>query len=455
MITSNPIDSDAIRLFLNTIPKDNFAIASVAIPIGWIDPILVFDYAHSESFALYQEDIKNNQSLVFCEKLWSFSARGLDRFKNTQEAFSNIKKNVYYFDANSILTLGYAFTFFENDSSVLDPSLIFISKWYYQAYREKAFLNFCFSIQKNTSIEDCINYINQVFKAIHNHKEKKIAIRPTIKKISPNTKADFIKNINKALEDIRSGLYLKITLARCEDYVVSDTVDIVYLIKLLKKQSIHSTIFLLKKDKDTFFFGATPESLFSIKNKRIVIDALAGSTKRNAIKKIDSMLAKNLLRDSKILHEHELVVEGVKSILKSLGFKYFRVFKTKIKTLLYIHHLYTKITGSLPNELSSFLMIEKLHPTPALGIYPKNSPLEHIAKLESFTRGLYGGGMGWIQANDDAHFFVNIRCALLSKDNLRIYAGCGITKDSQPLFELEESEIKMQSILSLFEVVSK
>ena len=64
--------------------------------------------------------------------------------------------------------------------------------------------------------------------------------------------------------------------------------------------------------------------------------------------------------------------------------------------------------------------------------------------------GLYGGGIGWCDAQGNGTFAVTIRCAAFSPDRTtaRLFAGGGIVADSEPLAELAETQAKFQAMLS-------
>ena len=66
-------------------------------------------------------------------------------------------------------------------------------------------------------------------------------------------------------------------------------------------------------------------------------------------------------------------------------------------------------------------------------------PENNITILENHNRGWYSGTFGWIDNQFNSHFIVGIRSGIIKKDCLNIYAGCGITKDSNPVDEYKES----------------
>lgn len=81
-----------------------------------------------------------------------------------------------------------------------------------------------------------------------------------------------------------------------------------------------------------------------------------------------------------------------------------------------------------------------MHPTPALGGYPKNEALKFIEENEFGTRGLYGAPVGYIDMNDDCEFIVAIRSMLIKQNQTTLFAGCGIVK----ILTLMVSWLKLQ-----------
>ena len=72
-----------------------------------------------------------------------------------------------------------------------------------------------------------------------------------------------------------------------------------------------------------------------------------------------------------------------------------------------------------------------------------------IPALEGLDRGWYAGTVGWADSLGDGEFCVALRCALLHGRLARLYAGCGIVRDSDPASELAESETKLDALLPL------
>ena len=78
---------------------------------------------------------------------------------------------------------------------------------------------------------------------------------------------------------------------------------------------------------------------------------------------------------------------------------------------------------------------------------PKPRAIELISELEGCERGLYSGIVGWYSASGQADFAMVIRSAVFESDRLTIGVGGGITIDSDPVAELEETRLKAQALL--------
>jgi isochorismate synthase len=110
-----------------------------------------------------------------------------------------------------------------------------------------------------------------------------------------------------------------------------------------------------------------------------------------------------------------------------------------------IKHLKTNFKIKInPEDLDS--IIQELHPTPAVCGIPKDFCREVIEKIEKFPRELYAGYIK-IETEDYIQYFVNLRCARLYKNSVHLFVGGGITAQSNPEKEWNETELKSEAVL--------
>src|SRR5699024_8900148 len=110
--------------------------------------------------------------------------------------------------------------------------------------------------------------------------------------------------------------------------------------------------------------------------------------------------------------------------------------------------LFTPMRGRMCNGYAPFLLLNQLHPTPAVGGYPQHKAFKYIRNIEPFNRGWFAGPVGWMNTDGAGEFSVAIRSGLVGPKTATLYAGCGIVADSDPAKEWEETKLKFLPMLS-------
>ena len=115
-------------------------------------------------------------------------------------------------------------------------------------------------------------------------------------------------------------------------------------------------------------------------------------------------------------------------------------------------HLRTSLHSDM-DPVSANRLLNTLHPTPAVCGYPLGVAMDQIARLENYDREYYTGFLGdsGLQGNNAFQFFVNLRCLQIRGAEAYIYVGCGITHDSDPQNEWEETRQKSRTMLAVLE----
>ena len=90
--------------------------------------------------------------------------------------------------------------------------------------------------------------------------------------------------------------------------------------------------------------------------------------------------------------------------------------------------------------------MKKLHPTPAVCGLPKKEAFEFIQENEGYDRGFYAGYLGIDSQRRTKEYFVNLRSAEFCQNQIKIYVGGGVTAESNPQKEWEETELKSGTI---------
>ena len=183
------------------------------------------------------------------------------------------------------------------------------------------------------------------------------------------------------------------------------------------------------------WIGASPEQLVEITKNKLTAHALA-ATKTNYHQKWSN----------KELNEQQIVLNDM---INNLAKYCNDISSSKLQTVsaANLFHLRNSITARSIGKISE--IINSLHPTPAVAGSPKQSSIEYILKNEKNNRKYYTGYLG-ILKEDDCNLFVNIRCAQIIGNKLKVFVGAGITAESIPENEWDEILEKSKTILRIF-----
>ncbi|ORW23482.1 hypothetical protein AWC18_04760 [Mycolicibacter nonchromogenicus] len=205
----------------------------------------------------------------------------------------------------------------------------------------------------------------------------------------------------------------------------------------------------------TVLVGASPELLVAREGDRVICRPFAGSAPRSPDPALDTANGTALAASGKNRHEHQLVVDQLRTALGRLCTELDVAPEPQLSSTSAVWHLNTPITGRLRDTSTTALDLAlALHPTAAVGGVPTAAAVDLITELEG-DRGFYAGAVGWCDADGDGRWVVSIRCAQLSADrrSALAHAGGGIVAESDPDEELDETVTKFGTILSAMGVV--
>lgn len=250
-----------------------------------------------------------------------------------------------------------------------------------------------------------------------------------------DTEFDFVLKTKKAISNMKdSNEMSKVVMARCSKKNIDYELDInTYFLNLCLNYP-NSFVYAVSSAVTGTWMAATPEILLKTNYSTIETIALAGTMLSNS---------KGTWGEKEI-DEHHQVEVFIEEIANKHHFKL-----KEIKGLMelitgHLKHLYSHYTFEYDAKaLNKF--IEELNPTPAVGGVPKNKALDFIKKNENLNRRFYTGFVG-VMNKKETNVFVNLRCMELFKKHIDLYAGCGITKNSDAKAEWIETENKLKTL---------
>ncbi|TPN89036.1 chorismate-binding protein [Aquimarina algicola] len=242
--------------------------------------------------------------------------------------------------------------------------------------------------------------------------------------------------VQKAIDAIKTKGIKKIVVSRKEEVKIADHLSSLQIFDRLLHTYSNAFVYLWYHPKIGTWLGATPETLLQVQDRRFSTMALAGTQPNvNGKEKVEW--------GSKELEEQQLVTDFILEKVTPLidDIQSSEAYTHQAATLL---HIRTDIKGVI-KDTSTVLksIISALHPTPAVCGFPRDKAFDFILKEEGYDRSYYTGFLGELNINNkeqvNSDLFVNLRCMQLKQDKAIIYVGGGITKDSIPEKEWQET----------------
>lgn len=235
----------------------------------------------------------------------------------------------------------------------------------------------------------------------------------------------------------------KVVLARGHAVHVREPVQ--RILARLGQRQPNAYLFAFARGRSCFL-GATPERLLRVNQRTLQTMALAGTAPRGSDSEQDVHLGAQLLASLKDNAEHQMVVASLRENLAPCCTALDIASHAQLHRLPSVQHLLTPVQAELKPDIGLLEVLERLHPTPAVGGLPRRQAVQYIRQCEQLDRGWYAGPIGWLDDKGDGEFAVALRCALLNGDQATLFAGCGLVSESDPDGEYRESELKMRTM---------
>jgi isochorismate synthase len=262
------------------------------------------------------------------------------------------------------------------------------------------------------------------------------------------SRSSWESSVATAIALIRQGSLDKVVLAREERLLAETPFSPFSTLARLRRSDAAATLYAMQSGA-TWFLGASPERLVRLHENRVDVTCLAGSIAMGTDDVERRRLASRLLASTKDREEHEIVVRSTMSALEEVCEEVTRLPGTpRVAPARTVQHLETPVSARMCDAGGILDLVERLHPTPAVGGYPSDRALSILRELEEIDRGWYAGPFGWTGLDGSGEFAVAIRSALVSGHMASVFAGSGIVAESVPSTEFEETSLKLRPMLS-------
>ncbi|UFH56592.1 isochorismate synthase [Spirosoma sp. KNUC1025] len=273
----------------------------------------------------------------------------------------------------------------------------------------------------------------------------------------PEAEVQYIRNVEAAVDAMQRGAFRKVVLSRTKRVQFSDAPNAVALFdKLCQTYPTAFVSAVAIPERGQIWMSATPERLVSVNADGIFqTAALAGTQSAfnpdgTAKRPPDAMWSQKEIEEQAIVCRYiiecfkkirlrEYIEEGPKSIIAG--------------NLMHLGTCFTVDTQAVRYPQLGTVMLRLLHPTSAVCGTPRDVAFTFIGQHETHDRELYSGFLGPVNINaaegPATDIFVHIRCMKLEGKLATLYAGAGLTEDSNPEREWQETEMKCQTLLKV------
>lgn len=272
------------------------------------------------------------------------------------------------------------------------------------------------------------------------------------------TKEQFVNSVENAIAAIQQGDFQKVVLSRTKKITVSSKFDLLtYFDKLCHAYPSAFISVVSLPHLQEIWIGATPEILVLQDEKGFFSTmALAGTQSAydangNLLKPIEALWSQ------KEIEEQALVSRYIINCFKKVRVREYEEIGPKSVIAGNLIHLRTEFkvdTKAINFPQLATVMLDLLHPTSAVCGMPKAAATQFILTNELYPRTFYSGYLGPVNIQKQTQLFVNLRSSKLSNGVLTLFAGCGITADSNPEKEWIETEMKCQTLSRVFNEVN-
>lgn len=253
---------------------------------------------------------------------------------------------------------------------------------------------------------------------------------------------DFTEYIKHAVHEIKKGNVKKVVAARTRKVSIPESFSAPVFFNALCDSYPGACVYYFAMNGSTPWMGASPEKLLAVNKNTLTTVALAGtlalhsdqewSKKERDEQSITADFIRNLFRQNKLKGVSESSVQTIEA-----------------GELKHLCSVFSWKTDSASIKAKFHKLLGSLNPTPAVCGMPQMEAASFIARNEHLERRFYSGFVGFDSGKDKMDLYVNLRCMELGIKEASLYAGAGITADSDPEKEWEETGKKMETLSHL------
>jgi anthranilate synthase component 1 len=264
--------------------------------------------------------------------------------------------------------------------------------------------------------------------------------------ISSNFKKPaYLAAVKRAKEYIRAGDIFQVVIS--QRFSAKTQAEPFQIYRELRALNPSPYLFFLQLN-DVAVVGSSPEMLVKVQGRDVFYRPIAGTRRRGKDETEDARLEKAMLADEKERAEHIMLVDlGRNDLGRVCEYGSVRVEKLMtVERYSHVMHLVSSLRGQLRPDVDCFDALMACFPAGTVSGAPKVRAMEIIEELEKTRRGIYAGGILYLDFAGNLDSCIALRTMVIKNGVAHIQAGGGIVADSTPLGEYEESVNKSKAL---------
>jgi anthranilate synthase component 1 len=200
---------------------------------------------------------------------------------------------------------------------------------------------------------------------------------------------------------------------------------------------------------DVAIAGSSPEMLVKVQGRDVFYRPIAGTRQRGKTEAEDQRLEAEMLADEKERAEHIMLVDlGRNDLGRVCEYGSIRVERLmSVERYSHVMHLVSSLRGTLRADVDCFDALMSCFPAGTVSGAPKVRAMEIIEELERTRRGVYAGGILYLDFAGNLDSCIALRTLVIKNGVAHVQAGGGIVADSTPAGEYQESVNKAGAAL--------
>ena len=257
----------------------------------------------------------------------------------------------------------------------------------------------------------------------------------------------YLELINKCKEHIASGDVYQLCLTN--QILIEHDADPLRTFLTLRDQNPAPYGSYIKIGQREIVSSSPEQFLKVTTNGKVSTKPIKGTRPRSLVPVEDELLAKELRENQKEQAENLMIVDLMRNDLGRVcepgSVVVDKLFD--VESYATVHQLVSTVTGTLRSEHNAVTALASCFPAGSMTGAPKIKAIEILSKLEDGPRGVYSGAIGFFGFDGAADLGMTIRTLVFEGKFATLGVGGGITIDSNPDQELEETMLKAQALL--------